>query len=100
MNIDESGAIRLSVMRALWGEIFPQTRAVCCRIDGPRSFTIEFYVDGAITSEIADSASCVEAEVVSDFEHDVRIGHEVIRLDSPGKIPTTNRLLVFLRKEI
>jgi hypothetical protein len=96
---DEDGAIRLSVMRALWGEVFPQTRAVLCRRDGPNAFTIELYVDGAPSDDLVDSASCVESEVIADFSEDFAISHQVIRVDAPGVIPTDNRLLVFVRRE-
>jgi len=97
---DEDGAIRLSVMRALWGEVFPQTRAVLCRWEALSAFTIEFYIDGAPSDELVESASCVESEVIADFPDDFTIGHQVIRVDAPGVIPTDNRLLIFMRREL
>jgi len=99
MMKDEDGAIRLSIIRALWGEVFPQTRAVVCRSDGRREFTIEFYMDGAIADAVFESASCVETEVIAAFSDDFTVGHEVIRLDHPAPIPTAGKLLIFLRKE-
>jgi hypothetical protein len=96
---DEDGAIRLSVMRALWGEVFPQTRVVFCRRDAVRAFTIEFYVDSVSSDELVESASCVETEVIAYFSDDFAISHRVIRVDAPGVIPTDNRLLVFMRRE-
>lgn len=99
MTWDEDGAVRLSVMRALWGEVFSQTRAVLCRQDAQNAFTIEFYVDGALNDELLESASCVESEVLADFPDDVTIRHQVIRVDAPSPIPRDNRLLVFMRRE-
>lgn len=99
MILDESGEIRLSVMRALWGEVFPQLRAVVCRIEGPKEFAIEFFVDGVVTDEMVESLSCVETEVIADFPDDFQIGHKVVRLDVPERIPEGNGLLVYLRKE-
>jgi hypothetical protein len=86
-------------MRALWGEVFPQTRAVVCSIDGAKRFTVEFYIDGPVSDSIVESASCVETEVIADFPADFEVRHRIIRLDCPGTIPTAGKLLIFLRKE-
>lgn len=99
MMWDEDNALRFSVMRALWGEVFSQTRAVLCRRDAINEFTIEFYVDGAPSEEFVESASCVESEVIADFSANFAINHQVIRIDAPGLIPTDNRLIVFMRRE-
>lgn len=92
--------VSLSVMRALWGEIYPETRAVACNIDGNKSFVIEFFVDGPISGDLRESASCVETEVIADFPPDFNVRHVVKRIDAPERIPLEGVVLVYLRKEV
>ena len=99
MKVDEDGAIRLSVMRALWGEIFPETRAVTCSVHPGKILLIQFYVDGEVSNEVIESASCVETEVTSDLYDRYSVEHEVIRLDAAAKIPMLDKLVIFLRRE-
>jgi hypothetical protein len=99
MKIDEDGVIRLSVMRALWGEIFPETRAVICSVHPGDILFIEFYIDGEVSNEVIESASCVEAEVTSDLYDRYSVEHEIIRLDTVNKIPMLDKLVIFLRRE-
>ena len=98
MKREDRALAVLSVVRALVGEIFNQTRAVLIR-PSDRGFVIEFYVDGAISDEMRESASCVETEVIADFPQDVPIEHLLVQLDQPQRIPNEGTLPVFLRKE-
>ena len=91
--------ITMSLVRALWGEISPEVRAVLARIDGPSGFSVEFYVDAEVTAQFVDDASCIETEIVADFPAAFTISHRVIRLDAPGEIPVGDAVLVYLRKE-
>lgn len=62
------------------------------------SITIYFYFDGVITDDNRDSASCVGGEVTGDFDENVLIREECIRLDFPEKIPD-HMDIVYFRKE-
>lgn len=99
MNTEARAAILLSVMRALWGQVTPEIRAVICRPQGDKAFGIEFYIDGPVADSVKESASCVETEVLADFLADFDIAHSVIRLDAPQPIPTDGSLVVYVRKE-
>lgn len=98
MSVDLSQQVTMSIVRALWGEITPDVRAVLGRIDGEKALTIEFYVDGEVEG-FAEIASCVESEVIADFPIGFEISHKVIRLDVPAPIPIADGILVYLRKE-
>lgn len=100
MNSEFRTAARLSVMRALWGEVSPNVRAVLIRPSGPQAFRIEFYLHGNSVADFVESASIVEGLTTSDFPPETDISHDIIRLDEPGKIPVgEDGLLVFKRRE-
>lgn len=99
MQTDLRVRITMSLVRALWGEITQDVRAVLARIDGEASFSIEFYVDGSAIEQFVEPASCIETEVLADFPENFSISHEVIRLDSPSKVPVGDGVLIYLRKE-
>ena len=99
MNLDFRVKVAMSLMRALWGEITPEVRAVLARIDGGNSLTIEFYLDGDTVEQFVETASCVEGEVMGDFPVDFNISHKVMRLDAPKKVPIGDSVLVYFRKE-
>ena len=100
MNLEFRTAARLSVMRALWGEVTPDIRAVLIRPTGPAAFRIEFYLHGDTVAEFFESASIIEALTMADFPPETDISHDVIRLDAPGKIPVgEDGWLIFRRSE-
>ena len=98
--INRNQEIVLSVVRALWGEVWPSYRAVMCQVHGDEAFDIEVIVDGRITDEMRESVSCIEAEVLADFPPDVIVGSKLIRLDAPRPIEVGDALLIFLRREV
>lgn len=99
MNHELRVRITMSLMRALWGEITPDVRAVLVRAIGEEAFSIEFYIDGDIAEDFAEAASCIEGEVMGDFPSKFDISHHVIRLDYPNEIPIEDGILIYLRKE-
>ncbi|WP_282295027.1 hypothetical protein [Stenotrophomonas sp. PS02289] len=100
MNPDFRVAVRLSVMRALWGEVSVDVRAVVVRPTGPAAFRIEFYLHGDCVANFIESASIIEGLTMADFPPETDISHDIIRLDEPGKIPVgEDGLLVFKRRE-
>lgn len=78
-------AARLSIQRALLGEILPQLRAVVFSIVG-RDIDVRFYIDGLISEACAESASCVETEIIADYGAEDTVTVRCIRLDSPKPI--------------
>jgi hypothetical protein len=77
--------LRLSLNRALFGEVFPQLRAALVRADA-QSWEIRFYVDGEISDDHRDSLTSAGAEVMADMEPDMKYSEEIIRLDAPARI--------------
>lgn len=89
----------LSAIRALWDEITPQLRAVtvfiCPKI---RLSKTCIYYDGAVSEDQIDLWNCVMTEATADFNFDIEFQEIIKRVDYPGSIPDTGRL-VYLRKE-
>ena len=91
-------AARLSIQRALLGEISARLRAVVFSIAG-RELDIRFYFDGPISEEDIESASCVETEIIADYEAEDIITVRCIRLDTP-QIIVDDGVWVYHRREI
>ena len=87
MNIFQDSVIlaRLSIQRALLGEVAEELRAVVLSVDG-HDVDIRFYFDGPVSEANADSASCVETEILADFEAEDTISVRCIRQDAPNEI--------------
>jgi hypothetical protein len=92
--------VTMSLVRALWGEVTPDLRAVLARLGVNDEISIEFYLDGEPTAEFAERASSIETEVMADFPENFSVRHELLRLDPPVKIPVGDAILVYMRKEI
>lgn len=91
-------AARLSIQRALLGEISPQLRAVVFSIDG-RDIDVRFYFDGLINESDIESASIVETEILADYESDDSVTVRCVRLDAPTPIDDGG-VWVYRRREI
>lgn len=91
-------AARLSIQRALLGEVSAQLRAVVFSING-RDIDIRFYFDSLISEADFESASCVETEILADYEADYAVSVRCIRLDSPCPI-YDDGVWVYQRREI
>lgn len=98
MNVELRNKVLLSVMRALWGEVFSTLRAVVCFLSS-ESLTVVFYVDGAIHESDLESIESAVTEVISDFPAEMEISHDVRRIDYPWPLDLAGGLLVYLRKE-
>lgn len=90
-------AARLSIQRALLGEVSPQLRAVVFSI-AEQELKIRFYFDGLISDINTESASCVETEVLADYEAEDTVVVQCIRLDSPESIDDQG-VWVYQRRE-
>jgi len=88
---------RLSIQRALLGEISEKLRAVIFSVS-ESLLEIRFYFDGDIDEDDAESASCVESEVLADYEEDYTVSARCFRRDFP-EIIVDDGLWVFKRRE-
>lgn len=91
-------AARLSIQRALLGEVPAHLRAVVFSISG-RDIDIRFYFDGQISEADTESASCVETEILADYEAEDTVSVQCIRLDFPDPIGDDG-IWVYQRREI
>jgi len=90
--------VRLSIQRALLGEVSGTLRAVIFSVSG-LLLNIRFYFDGEIDDDDFESASCVETEVLADYEDDWTVVVECLRLDAPKPI-LDQGVWVFRRREM
>jgi hypothetical protein len=88
---------RLSIQRALLGEVSAQLRAVVFSIVN-RNLNVRFYFDGMISKVDEESASCVETEILADYEPDELVTVCCIRLDAPEPI-MDDGVWVYWRRE-
>lgn len=99
---DLSVYLRLSLQRALLGNVTPNIRAVIAELSG-KNISLLFYFEGEGEGEVDDDdeelVSIIETEIIADFDDDFTVDTTVQRLDSPQRIKNTNGLLVYLRKE-
>src|SRR3954467_1844181 len=90
-------SVRLSIQRALLGEVSSRLRGVRVSYD-PGSIRIEAFFDGKITEEDRGSMSEVETEVYADFPQDYDVVCHRERLDAPARIPQDG-LWIYRRRE-
>ncbi len=88
---------RLSLQRALLGEIPPALRA-CVFSISEFNIDIRFYIDGVIREEDEESISCVESEVLADYDPKYVISARCIQLDTPTII-NDDGIWVYSRRE-
>lgn len=91
-------SVKLSLQRALLGEVFPALRRVTFELlQGCLHFYS--YVEGEPREEDLESLECVLTEVIADFwREDFDIQHQVIRVDPPELI-TSDLCCVYSRRE-
>lgn len=90
--------LRLSLQRALLGNVTPNIRAVITELSG-KNISLLFYFEGEVDDDDEELASVIETEIIADFDDDFTVDTIVQRLDYPQRIKNTNGLLVYLRKE-
>lgn len=96
-NLDEISYARLSVQRALLGEVSARVRAVACFVRSGE-LEVKIYIDGNISEEDLESASCVETEIIADYGENNEIRVVCVRADVPSLVGDTGHL-VYKRKE-
>ena len=88
---------KLSIQRALLGNVPPDLRAVAFSVDD-KTLEIRCYFDGPIKEKDQESMSLMETEVMSDYEPDFGVTMRCIRIDHPFGIPDDG-IWVFERRE-
>ena len=94
MTHDEVAA-KLQV--ALLGEVFPSLRGVGFSLEPERVRLFQYY-DGPLSEEDAESASCIETELMALLPRSVEVENNLIRQDDPSKLPDPDRW-IFRRRE-
>ncbi|QIB08189.1 hypothetical protein GZ982_26825 [Pseudomonas fluorescens] len=89
---------RLSVQRALLGEVSKTLRAVILSV-ADQALDIRFYFDGEIEEDDIESVSCVETEILADYDESFKVVVRCVRLDAPEPI-ADDGIWVFRRREM
>ncbi|MEE9336266.1 MAG: hypothetical protein V3U65_19425 [Granulosicoccaceae bacterium] len=99
MGVDFNPVVdaRLSIQRALLGEVLPHLRAVVFSIEA-KAVDVRFYFDGVVGEDAEESASCVETEILADYDPEDTVTIHCIRLDYPTQIDDSG-VWVYWRKE-
>ena len=95
---DPNVYLRLSLQRALLGNVTSNIRAVIAELSG-KNINLHFYFEGEVGDDDEELVSVIETEIIADFDEDFTVDTIVQRLDSPQAIKNKNGLLVYLRKE-
>jgi hypothetical protein len=72
--------LKLSIQRALLGEVTDRLIAVTCGLE-ERHIQIRAYVSGKVTEEDIDRIQCVSTEVIADFPHGYTIDESSVSVD-------------------
>jgi hypothetical protein len=89
--------IILELVRALWGRITPQIRAVSFTVT-EKEIVIFVYTDGEVSEEEKDDLDIIGSEVIAGIIVHRFIDVRIISINFPETIPVEGEL-VFLRKE-
>jgi hypothetical protein len=72
--------LKLSIQRALLGEVTDRLIAVTCGLE-KRRIQIRAYVSGKVTEEDIERIQCVGAEVIADFPNGYTIDESSVSVD-------------------
>ncbi len=91
---------KLSLQRALVGEITPEVRAVAVDVN-MRQIIVRVYHNGSASDELFDDLDASMSEVYADFPGDgseaIEVSLRLLRSDEPDPIPMLG-LPIFARK--
>lgn len=96
-SLMERDQVALVLQTALLGEVSPALRGVGFALEDD-NVRLLFYYDGVICDEDRESASTVETEVMAGLGRPERVTSEVIRFDTPKKLPDPD-CWVYRRRE-
>ena len=89
--------MKLSIQRALLGEIYPEIRAVSFDNDGVKKLKIVYYLDRKPIDKDYESLSSVSAEILADVDFE-----EIEEVCEYTEVPFSDIKIdniVYLRKE-
>jgi hypothetical protein len=90
--------LKLSIHRALWGEVIPSLRAVRLEWEpGCKEAYVIFYHNGEVTPTVEDHYSCILAEAAADFA-EPNLDMKIIRSDYPSLF-SKEQYMIYARKE-
>ena len=101
MTEDLNIGLRLSLQRALLGQVTPNLRAVAAKWK-ENIILIRYIIDGEITEEMRDNCYCVGTVVISDFSSPCMIDELFERLDAPEPLEINMQegwFWAYMRKE-
>lgn len=93
-------SLKLSICRALWGEVVPSLRKVILKWQpGEETAWVLFYYHGAITEAVEELFSVIMTEVTADYHgRPIGVNHKIIRSDYLVPLPKEDHV-IYLRKE-
>lgn len=87
----------LSLQRALLGNVYPELRAICFRIEED-AIAVTYYFEKNASPEAIESMSDVEGEVIAEFDPSIDIRFDIMKVQGP--IPRRSDVVwVFWRHE-
>lgn len=89
--------IIMSVNRALLGQAFPCLVAIECKVYEEKKFEIVFILSTPPQDDDIEVMSCIETEVIADFEADYIISHSAL-VSSSEELRQFDSL-IFLREK-
>ena len=91
---ERSISLRLSVQRALLGEVFDALRAVTVREEGEK-IVLTFYTLVELDDDDINSARCVGTEVAADFYPPTWVDEQFVVLPFPQRLPDDGGIHVY-----
>lgn len=97
--------LKLSIQRALLGNISPKLRAVCANVEENKIY-INFYYDGIISEDDQELYEHACAQIMADFSFpekgsdvETECNMQIIRLDFPQKMPLIGHWVYYRNEE-
>jgi len=72
--------LRVSIQRALLGEVMERLVSVTCGIRG-QMVTVRAYVSGPVKEDDVETLSCIAGEVIGDFPDEYKIEEQCVSVD-------------------
>ena len=86
-EIYSSSDLRLSLQRALLGEVHPPLRQASIEADPLlKVIRLRFEYDGEPSEMVRESCSCAAAEVIADFPAPWQLDEQHAAIPAPGKM--------------
>lgn len=97
MKDDEDKQLRLSALRALWGNVTPPMRSASVEYEG-QIIHWQCIYDNSATDEDMELASDAAGELISDYSEEYELKETIVIIPNATKM-THLKNLIYLRKE-